>query len=203
MCKYMESEVLLDAAAEVLAENTLGGVRVRLVAERAGMVQSNLHYYYKSKQDLLVALYRRVLDRFAQHRKKVAGMRFQDLRSRLQVFFDQKRDIIQKEPTIDYIQLDYWTLGPSNPEIKALLDATGEAWRREIGEAVRAYAPSVSEADCGRLSHVTVSMLMGASIQYLNRPGSMDLDQYFKLCMEMLLAQVAQLESGGTAQQPA
>lgn len=194
-----EEEALLDAAMQVLAEKSLNGVRVHLVAERAGMVQSNLHYYYKTKHDLLVALYRRVHSRFEQTRKKVAKRSFPDLKSRLQVFFDQKKNIILNEPAIDYVQFDYWTQSRNDPEIREMIYASSETWRKEMRSAIRKYAPGVSEEDSRKLSHILVSMLMGASMQYLNHPGLMDLDEYFALCKEMLLTQIEKYERRGQA----
>ena len=37
-------ERILDAAFYVLQEKTLSGVRMALVAEKAGLFQSNIHY---------------------------------------------------------------------------------------------------------------------------------------------------------------
>lgn len=190
MSRNTEEEALLDAAMEVLAEKSLGGVRVHLVAERAGMVQSNLHYYFKTKHDLLVALYRRVHNKFEETRKKVMGRVYPDIDGRLQVFFDQKKEIILNEPAVDYVQFDYWTQSRSDPEIRDMIYASSESWREEMREAIRKYVPEVSEEEGRLLSHVLVSMLMGASMQYLNHPGLMDLDEYFALCKRMLLTQI-------------
>ena len=41
---------IMDAALDVVAEKSISGTRVHLIAERAGIVQSNLHYYFKTKE---------------------------------------------------------------------------------------------------------------------------------------------------------
>ena len=44
----MEAEErILKAALKVVNEVTINGTRMHLIAEKAGMVQSNIHYYYK------------------------------------------------------------------------------------------------------------------------------------------------------------
>ena len=56
-------ERILDAAFDVVQERTINGTRMALIAERAGLFQSNIHYYYKSKHELMLAVQRKVLAR--------------------------------------------------------------------------------------------------------------------------------------------
>ena len=56
-------ERILDAAFDVVYEKTISGTRMALIAERAGMFQSNIHYYFKSKHELMLAVQKKVFDR--------------------------------------------------------------------------------------------------------------------------------------------
>ena len=47
---------ILEATARQLMKKSLSGLRLRAIAEEAGVVNSNLHYYYKTKDELLEAL---------------------------------------------------------------------------------------------------------------------------------------------------
>lgn len=49
-------ERILNAALKVVNDVTISGTRMHLIADKADMVQSNVHYYYKTKQDLLKRL---------------------------------------------------------------------------------------------------------------------------------------------------
>ena len=40
---------ILDAAFEIVAKNKISGTRMHLIAKEAGVVQSNVHYYYPTK----------------------------------------------------------------------------------------------------------------------------------------------------------
>jgi TetR/AcrR family transcriptional regulator len=51
--------ILLDAAESVFAERGYGGTSTAEIARRAGMPKANLHYYFRTKDDI----YRAVLDR--------------------------------------------------------------------------------------------------------------------------------------------
>jgi TetR/AcrR family transcriptional regulator len=53
---------ILDAAQEVFATYGYQGATIDEVAERAGISKPNLHYYFKRKRDLYLAVLRRTLD---------------------------------------------------------------------------------------------------------------------------------------------
>ena len=52
---------ILDAAQEVFATYGYQGATIDEVAERAGISKPNLHYYFKRKRDLYLAVLRRTL----------------------------------------------------------------------------------------------------------------------------------------------
>ena len=53
---------ILDAAQEIFAERGLRGATVDAIADKAGLSKPNLHYYFRRKSDLYVAVLRRTLD---------------------------------------------------------------------------------------------------------------------------------------------
>jgi TetR/AcrR family transcriptional regulator len=55
-------EAILDAALALFSGLGLHGASVEGIAERAGLSKTNLLYYFPSKEDLYVAVLRRVLD---------------------------------------------------------------------------------------------------------------------------------------------
>lgn len=55
-------ERILDAAQEVFARYGFHGATIDRVAEKADMSKPNLHYYYKRKRDLYVAVLRRTIE---------------------------------------------------------------------------------------------------------------------------------------------
>jgi AcrR family transcriptional regulator len=59
---------LTDAARQVLLERGAVGVRVKDVAERAGLAPSSVLYYYPNLDDLLIEVSRGAIDRFAERR---------------------------------------------------------------------------------------------------------------------------------------
>jgi AcrR family transcriptional regulator len=61
---------LASAARQVLLERGAVGVRVKDVAERAGMSPSSVLYYYPEIDDLLLEVSRAAIDRFAESRAR-------------------------------------------------------------------------------------------------------------------------------------
>ena len=53
---------ILDAAQEVFATYGYHGATIDEVADRAGISKPNLHYYFKRKRDLYLAVLRRTLE---------------------------------------------------------------------------------------------------------------------------------------------
>lgn len=54
--------VILDAAEKVILDEGYASVTTRRVAERAGLKAPLVHYYYKTTDDLLLAVYRRAAE---------------------------------------------------------------------------------------------------------------------------------------------
>ncbi|MBV9851196.1 MAG: TetR family transcriptional regulator [Armatimonadetes bacterium] len=61
-----QSERLLQAAYDLVAEVGVSGLRTRDIAERAGVNLATVHYCFESKEALLLALYHFILDQFRQ-----------------------------------------------------------------------------------------------------------------------------------------
>lgn len=64
-------ERILNAALKVVNEATISGTRMHLIAEKADMVQSKVHYYYKTKQALLEGLQERFQESYSEWRDAI------------------------------------------------------------------------------------------------------------------------------------
>ena len=60
--RLRNEERILDAAQEVFATYGYHGATIDEVADRAGISKPNLHYYFKRKRDLYLAVLRRTLE---------------------------------------------------------------------------------------------------------------------------------------------
>jgi DNA-binding transcriptional regulator YbjK len=60
---------LVTAASDVVARKGIAGVRLRDVAEAAGMTSGNVLYYYEGLDELFFAAYERAVERFCVERE--------------------------------------------------------------------------------------------------------------------------------------
>ncbi|MDO5784158.1 MAG: TetR/AcrR family transcriptional regulator [Eubacteriales bacterium] len=181
---------ILDAALDVVQTETISGTRIHLVAERAGLFQSNIHYYFKSKRDLLFAVLQRLHKRCEDIRAELRVEAAANLEDQLDVFFDQKKQFILHETKYDYAEIDFWTQAHLDEEVRERFQASFSKWREEIGRVIARYAPYVSRKRRDFVCALMLSMMEGATLQYLVDPQAFDLEEYFQQCKQMVLMQL-------------
>ncbi|HYE80656.1 MAG TPA: TetR/AcrR family transcriptional regulator [Clostridia bacterium] len=180
---------ILDAAFEIVAQNKISGTRMHLIAKEAGMLQSNVHYYYPTKNDLMIALLDNIQERFTQKRMSSVDLEEKSFVENLQGLFYEKKDDILNHKKIDYVQFDFWVQGTADPEIREKFKAAFDIWIKNITEVLK-QNPGFEENKsvyCGMLPHLIVSIMMGASMQYLIDEGKFDLNDYFTTAEKMIL----------------
>lgn len=183
------TDKILEAAFEIVARNKISGTRMHLIAEEAGMVQSNLHYYYPTKNDLLISLLDSIQERFTQKRMSSVDLEKKSFAENLQGLFYEKKDDIKNHKKIDYVQFDFWVQGTANSEIREKFKAAFDIWIDNITEVLK-QEPSFEENKSeyySMLPYLIVSIMMGASMQYLMDEGKFDLNDYFTAAEKMII----------------
>lgn len=188
---------ILEAALKVVREHTISGTRMHLIAEQAQMRQSNLHYYYKTKDDLMLALQRKVLEKCHEIREELSKHSTDTFESQLDIFLLQKRAFILIHQEYDYAEIDFWIQGRIYPEIEKGFADSFRSWREEIGQVLDKYVPALPENIRIYLPYQIVSLLEGATIQYLIEEGNFDLDAYLESCKSMILNTIAGYRKAG------
>ncbi|MDL2327979.1 TetR/AcrR family transcriptional regulator [Ruminococcaceae bacterium OttesenSCG-928-A11] len=190
---------ILDAALDVVSENSISNTRMHLIADKARMVQSNVHYYFKTKRELMMALLKKMHQNFWELRHNVVDCQAEGLQNKLIGFYSQKKDLIINQAKYDRAQFDFWCQGQSDPEINRLFAASYSDWRAHICRVLVEWEPELTPERANLIASSMVSLMMGASLQYLNNPDAFDLDDYFELCLEMTMKilgeEMAPLES--------
>ncbi|MDF2672893.1 MAG: TetR family transcriptional regulator [Clostridiales bacterium] len=183
------NEKILEATLETIAKEKISGTRMHLIAKEAGMSQSNLHYYYPTKNELLIALLDEIQERFSKKRTESVDLKNKSFEENLSGLFEEKKDVILNDKKIDYAQFDYWVQGTVNPEMRDKFRKTFDEWRVDINEVLQ-KSKSYSETDpkyLDMLPFIIVSLMMGASMQYLIDESKFDLDEYFNVARKMII----------------
>ena len=66
-------EQLVSAASELVARRGLSGVRLRDVADAAGVTSGAVLYYYENLAELFAAAYAHAIERFCEHRERATA----------------------------------------------------------------------------------------------------------------------------------
>lgn len=183
------SKKILDAAFEIVAKNKISGTRMHLIAKEAGMLQSNIHYYFPTKNDLMIALLDSIQERFTEKRMSSVDLKEKSFVENLRGLFYEKRDDILNHKKIDYVQFDYWVQGTADPEIREKFRDAFDIWTKNITEVLK-QEPSFEESKYDHykmLPYLIVSIMMGASMQYHLDENKFDLEDYFEAAEKMIL----------------
>ncbi|MEL7610768.1 MAG: TetR/AcrR family transcriptional regulator [Bacillota bacterium] len=185
MANNSREDQILEATMDIIAEKTISGTGMRQIADRVGIAQSNVHYYFKSKEDLLLAVQKRVLERFVDQRKDQLEDEGNDLSSKLDVIFRQKEDILTNTPKYEYVQQDLWLRAHVNEATKANVKRNYRMWRGDVEKILEAHA-GLDKAKRHMLSLLTISLLEGMMLQYL-ADEELDLAAYMDFCKRLIL----------------
>lgn len=185
---------ILNAALETVEDYTISGTRMHLIAEKAQMVQSNVHYYYRTKEALLLALHKKVLDTCYSIRQEDVKKAGDCLEEQLDVFLKQKKKFLVEKTAYDTAEIDFWVQSRIKPKIRERMRHSFDAWRKEIRRLFEIYCPDMPEERKDRLPSMLVSLMEGATIQYHLDPEHFDVDGYFDMCREMILQAAGQPE---------
>ena len=187
-------ERILEAALKVVEDHTISGTRMHLIAKKAEMFPSNIHYYYRTKDELLLALQQMVLDKCLNLRADIRVHSKDTLESQLDVFIGQKKAFIMEYREYDYAEIDFWVQGRVNSNIKKGFADSFSGWREEISQVLEKYIPDFQEEKKVYLSAHIVSILEGATIQYLMDENAFDLDKYFAFGKKMILNMIKEYQ---------
>lgn len=185
---------ILEAAMDVVSEYSISKTRMRLIAQKAGMAQSNVHYYFKTKRDLLLALLQKMQRDNRELRHSLVDSRPDTLRDKLAGFYAQRKDLIENRPGHERAQIDFWCQRQNDPAVGSLFAAGYTEWRDHICRELGRYRPKASVEQLNLVAAVMMSQMMGASLQCLDNPGVFDLDAYIELCLDTTLKLLPEAE---------
>ncbi|OAA83913.1 TetR/AcrR family transcriptional regulator [Clostridium ljungdahlii] len=179
---------ILNAAMKVIAREKISGTRMHMIAKEADRSQANLHYYFPTKNDIMIALLNDIQKQFSENRKKYIDLDNKSVLENMRGFFEQKEDDILNNKELDYVQLDYWVQGTVNEEIRKKFQKTFNIWRSSIGEVLNKgeFKDNVDNEYKDMLTYIMVSLMLGASLQYLIDEGKFDLKKYFDVAERLI-----------------
>ena len=168
-----KAQRIVDAMRVSVAARGAAGSTFDHVAREAGVSRGLLHYYFGTKERLLVEVVRRDCDlRLAGLDAALAGAHTaEDL---LDVLVRSLEDLVERDPGLVALLFELFTSARRNPEIAAELADLHRRMREHVAERLRAksaegvIAPS---ADAEAVATILFSLADGLALRMLADPG--------------------------------
>lgn len=119
-------QMLVRAAQELIADRGFEGLRIREVADRVGINNATLHYYFPTKQALVRGVVDDIVGRLERVPTGDADLRPRDA---LRAHFDHVLGQLRDAPEGLVVLHELFARARRDPELRAVLADTDASWR--------------------------------------------------------------------------
>jgi TetR/AcrR family transcriptional regulator, transcriptional repressor of bet genes len=181
---------LLKAAFEVAAREGIGGLTVRSIAAEAQVSHGLVHFHFKTKNHLVIALLDWVLattltlDVPEDHGTNTRPI------NRLHALLQQEMNRLSHEPRRTRLFFEYWAMGTRDPNVGARISTELERYRsalRDLAEQVlRTESVAFGGVTADGLAAVAVSFINGCAVQAMIDRDRFDIGEYLAAVRGMI-----------------
>ena len=176
-------EQILKAAYEVALQRGIDGLTVRAVAARAKLSHGLVHFHFKRKAQLVLALLDWVLATTSILRLPEDIARIPQPLDRLRAALEQEMERLSREPRRLRLFFEYWALGTRQAAIRlrisAELDRYRAAFRAMAADVLRVKPAPFAGVTPDGLAAVAVSFINGCAVQAMIDPEHFNTEEYF------------------------
>jgi AcrR family transcriptional regulator len=189
-------EQIVDAAVAVIAEQGLQNLSLSEIEKKVGMSRGQLTYYFKAKEDILLAVFDRLLDMICRRQggdpKKppeehpFAKLSWLEVVERLLEMILHKPNL---NPEFGSLQYTFLSQIGHREDFRERLAKLYEEWRSHGMEHLRRdleERPAVRPVSPRALATLVQAILHGLAMQSAVDPDAIDAGAMAKLCLDML-----------------
>lgn len=165
--------LILDHAKQVLLERGPEAFVLRDIADQLDITHGNLQYYFRTKQDLLVAIFDEEVAKYTDSmRSAVAATTTR--RGRLAAIIDSGLHVLRAPETALWRMV--MSMADHNREMAALLKKENDLYESVVAKELKQIAPKLSPARRRHIAKIIHAILDGVGIQYAHEsPDSADM----------------------------
>ena len=159
---------LLEAAYQLIGEGGLEGLRTRAIAARAGVNISTLHYYFGTKEDLLVAVVEHASSKFTSPPAASERQRAPDPLASLRAHLEASWRTFQTTPHLSTVLQELVLRGQRDPATRAAFRALHDGWNGIVEQFLRREIKAGalrSDLDPRAAARLVTSFIIGAMVQ--------------------------------------
>jgi AcrR family transcriptional regulator len=185
-------EQIVDAAVAVIAEQGIQHLSLSEIEKKVGMSRGQLTYYFKTKEEIFLAIFDRLLLLMCQqHGEPGAEHPFANM-AWLEIVQHLLEMVLQDpapHPEFHALQYSFLSQISHREDFRLRLANLYEEWRSHGDNDIRTLLkarPAVRKVSPRALSSLVQAMLHGLAMQKAADPKAIDTREIVHLCLEML-----------------
>jgi AcrR family transcriptional regulator len=189
----IRKEQIVEAAVAVIAEQGLHNLSLSEIETRAGMKRGQLTYYFKHKEDILLAVFDRVLQLMYQRLGRPPGLDEQDIpKSGWELTKYLLEALVTKPPVSpEFHCLQYTFLSQIGyrEDFRERLAKLYEEWRGNMAKGLAAdlgHKNGHGKVPPRALATLIQALLHGLTLQAAADPEAFDGQEMMNLCVDVL-----------------
>lgn len=188
-------EQIVDALFECLARKGHEKVTVKDIARRAKLHYGVIHYYFKSKDEIVSAMADSIIARY----ERLLAERIQDLPSaaeRLRVSIDFLVDEFIFDRRLNRVFYNLVQMAFERKTVRTALRKQLRVYRERIAEAVREGTEDgeLAEREASETASLMVALVEGMALQWMVDPESLERDKIRRLIEETMSGHLRRTE---------
>jgi AcrR family transcriptional regulator len=176
---------IVDAAVAVIAEQGIQNLSLSEIEQKVGMSRGQLTYYFKTKEDILLAVFDRLLTMMCkQHEQPDTGW-LEVVRQLLHMILQD----IPAHPEFHALQHTFLSQISHRDDFRQRLADLYEQWRQRGAEDLERQLqnrPAVRKVSPRALSTLVQAMLHGLAVQKAADPNALETQEMVHLCLDLL-----------------
>jgi AcrR family transcriptional regulator len=185
---------IVEAAIAVIAERGLQHLSLSEIESKVGMSRGQLTYYFKTKEDIFLAVFDRLLELMCERHEKAPADGGPPLEERSwRELVEQILRVVLHRPPInpEFHALQYTFLSQISHrgDFRAKLAELYEDWRSRMADHLRKDLrgrPAVRPISARALATVIQAIFHGLAMQTAADPDAFDPEEIMKLCLDLL-----------------
>jgi AcrR family transcriptional regulator len=184
-------EQIVEAAVAVITEKGLQNLSLSEIEKKAGMSRGQLTYYFPAKEDILLAVFDRLLQLGYQRIGTPEGALEGDASG-----WDWAKHLLEKivgqapvNPQFGVLQYTFLSQIGHREDFRRRLATLYEEWRSHMAAGLAldlAHHPETRHISARALASVVQALLHGLSMQLAADPLAFDRHEVLTLCVDML-----------------
>jgi AcrR family transcriptional regulator len=185
-------EQIVDAAVAVIVEKGLQNLSLSEIEKKVGMARGQLMYYFKAKEDILLAVFDRLLKLMYRQQGFSEEQPVQPMRDWLKLFQVILEYILRQPPAnrgFHALQFTFLSQISHRDDFRIRLAKLYEEWRTGMAASISGdlhACPGRPRVSPRALATVAQALLHGIAVQMAADPKAVDAKEIVKLCLDIL-----------------